>query len=59
MFWDCRYRKRIIKIVPADLLSNWKQIVWWVGWTFKPDNVWNMYLDELEFWAEGVLFHIR
>jgi hypothetical protein len=25
---------------------------------FKPDNIWNMYLDEFEFWAEGVLFHI-
>lgn len=48
-------------MIPADLLSNWKKIVWWIGWIFKtsPDKIWNMYLDEFVFWAEGVLFLIK
>jgi len=47
-------------MIPADLLSNWRKIVWWIGWVFKtqPDKIWNLYLDEFEFWAEGVKFFV-
>jgi hypothetical protein len=42
-------------------LTNWRKIVWWIGWVFKfpPDNIWNMFLDEFEFWADGVIYFVQ
>jgi len=49
--------------MPSDLiefLGSWKKVVWAIAseFHFPPDQIWNMYLDDFTFWAEGVGFLI-
>jgi hypothetical protein len=44
--------------MPSDILKTWQRVVWAIAaeFCFQPDKIWNMYLDEFLFWAEGAGF---